>query len=71
MAYEIGDRVIVNLVGLMVLGVTDLSGRTETPGTVVDKPGGILYNIRLDEPLPPNVQSIDFIGGSRLKPLAS
>ncbi len=42
MAYEIGDRVMVNLVGLMVLGATDLSGRTESSGTVVDKPGGIL-----------------------------
>ena len=71
MAYEIGDRVIVNLRGLTVLGATDLSGRTETSGTVVDKPGGILYNIRLDEPLPPNVESIDFVGGSRLKPMDS
>ena len=71
MAYEIGDRVIVNLRGLLVLGATDLSGRNETSGTVVDKPGGILYNIRLDEPLPPNVATIDFIGGSRLKPIAS
>ena len=71
MAYEIGDRVIVNLRGLMVLGATDLAGRTETSGTVIDKPGGILYNIRLDEPLPPNVETIDFVGGSRLKPMGS
>ena len=71
MAYEIGDRVIVNLRGLVVLGATDLSGRDESSGTVVDKPGGILYNIRLDEPLSPNVESIDFVGGSRLKPIGS
>ncbi len=70
MAYEIGDRVTVNLKGLMVLGASDFSDRDETSGTVVDKPGGILYNIRLDEPLPPNVATIDFIGGSRLKPLS-
>ncbi len=69
MAYEIGDRVIVNLQGLMVLGVTDLSGKTEASGTVVDKPGGILYNIRLDEPVPVDVATIDFVGGSRLKPM--
>ena len=71
MAYEIGDRVVVNLEGMLILGASRQTGKTEAPGTVVDKPGGVLYNIRLDEPLPPNVEKIDFVGGSRLSPLKS
>ena len=71
MAYEIGDRVVVNLKGMVILGVTDLAGQTEALGTVVDKPGGVLYNVRLDDPLPPAVESLNFVGGGRLRPIAS
>ena len=69
MPYEISERVVVDLQGMLVLGAGDLEGRTEATGTVIDKPGGVLYNIRLDHPLPPDVKTIDFVGGSRLKPL--
>jgi len=71
MPYDIGDRVVVDLRGLIVLGVSDLGGRTEAIGTVVEKPGGVLYNVRLDEPLPPDQGTITFIGVNRLSPLES
>jgi hypothetical protein len=71
MPYEIGDRVIVNLVGLVSLGVDDVGSRTEAAGTVVEKPGGVLYNVLLDEPLSESVDRIIFIGGSRLRSLAA
>ena len=48
MPYDIGDRVVVDLRGLIVLGVSDLGGRPEAIGTVVEKPGGVLYNMQLD-----------------------
>ena len=69
MSYEIGDRVIVDLRGRIVLGLPDHGGKTEAIGTVVDRPGGVLYNVRLDEPLAPGVDTLTFIGEARLKPL--
>jgi hypothetical protein len=69
--YEIGDRVIVNLRGLVILGVDDLGSRTEAGGTVVEKPGGVLYNVLLDEPLSEGVDKIPFVGGSRLRSFAA
>ena len=42
MPYEIGDRVIVDLQGVRILGVPDLGGQTDAVGTVVEKPGGLL-----------------------------
>ncbi len=71
MPYDIGDRVVVDLRGLIVLGVSDLGGRTEAIGTVVEKPGEVLYNVHLDEPLPPDRDTITFIGVNRLSPLDS
>ena len=71
MPYEIGDRVIVNLQGLVILGVDDLGSRTEAGGTVVEKPGGVLYHVLLDEPLSESVDRITFVGGSRLRSLAA
>jgi hypothetical protein len=65
--YEIGDRVIVNLRGLVILGVDDLGSKTEAGGTVVEKPGGVLYHVLLDEPLSGGVDKIPFVGGSRLR----
>ena len=38
--YEIGDRVIVALRDVKILGVPDLGGQTDAVGTVVEKPGG-------------------------------
>lgn len=70
MPYEIGDRVIVDLRGLVILGVDDLEGKVEAAGTVVEKPRGVLYNVLLDEPLSADVDRITFVGGSRLKSLA-
>jgi hypothetical protein len=69
--YEIGERVIVNLQGLVILGVDDLGSRTEAAGTVVDKPGGVLYHVSLDQPLSEGVDRISFVGGSRLRSLAA
>lgn len=71
MPYEIGDRVIVNLRGLVILGVDDLGSRTEAGGTVVEKPGGVLYHVLLDKPLSEGVDRITFVGGSRLRSLAA
>ena len=71
MPYDVGDRVVVDLQGLIILGVSDLGGRTEAIGTVVEKPGGVLYNVHLDEPLSPDRDTITFIGGNRLRPLES
>jgi hypothetical protein len=69
--YEIGDRVIVNLRGLVILGVDDLGSRTEAAGTVVEKPGGVLHHVLLDEPLSGGVDTIPFVGGSRLRSLTA
>ena len=70
MAYEVGDRVIVDLQVILVLGVSDFEGKTEAAGTIIDRPGGVLYNVRLDDPLPPDVDHINLIGGGAgLKPL--
>ena len=69
MPYDIGDRVIVNLQGVKILGVSDLGGKTEAVGTVVEKPGGLLYNVRLDAPLAPDHDMVTFIGGRHLRPV--
>ena len=69
MPYEIGDRVIVDLRGVIVLGVPDLGGQTDAVGTVVEKPGGVLYNVRLDAPLAPDHDMLTFLGGSHLRAL--
>lgn len=71
MPYEIGDRVAVDLKGMVLLGAPDLRGRTQAIGTVVAKPGGLLYNVRLDEPLAPGFDTLTFVGGVRLKPIES
>ena len=71
MPYEIGDRVIVNLRGLVILEVDDLGSRTEAAGTVVEKPGGVLYHVLLDQPLSESVDRITFVGGSRLRSLTA
>ena len=71
MPYEVGERVVVDLRGLVILGVDDLGRRTEASGTVVEKPGGVLYNVLLDEPLSESVDKITFVGGSRLRALAA
>ena len=67
MPFNVGDRVVVDLRQLVVLGVGDMGDKTEATGTVVDRPGGVLYNVRLDEPLAPGNETINFIGGSRLR----
>ena len=66
MPYDIGDGFVADLRGLIVLGVSDLGGRTEAIGTVVEKPGAELFNVHLDEPLPPYRDMITFIGVNRL-----
>jgi hypothetical protein len=71
MPYDIGTRVIVDLRGLVLLGSPDLRGRTEAIGTVVDRPGGVLYNVRLDEPLAPGLETLTFVSGRRLRPMES
>ena len=67
MAFNIGDRVVVDLQKMVVLRVENLGGKTEATGTIVDRPGGVLYNVRLDERLAPGVETIDFIGVSHLR----
>ena len=69
MPFEVGDRVIVDLQGLVILQAPDHGGKTEAIGTVVDRPGGMLYNVHLDEPLAPGVDRLTFVGGGHLKPL--
>jgi hypothetical protein len=69
MPYDIGDRVIVDLRGVKILGVSDLGGKTDAVGTVVEKPGGLLYNVRLDAPLAPDHDMVTFIGGRHLRPV--
>ena len=49
MPYEVGHRVIARLP--TEWRMKDLKGRTEALGTVVEKPGGAVYNVLLDEPL--------------------
>lgn len=71
MPYDIGDRVTVDLRGLVLLGAPELGGRTEAIGTVVARPGGLLYNVHLDEPLAPGYDTLTFVGGVRLKPVQS
>ena len=51
MAFEIGDRVIVELEGLENFQIPELNGEREAVGTVVGKPGRVLYNVDLDEPI--------------------
>ncbi|MDA1349156.1 MAG: hypothetical protein O3A47_09905 [Chloroflexi bacterium] len=48
MPYEIGDRVVVKLP--TDWKVRDLKGKVEGLGTMVEKPGGVVYNVQLDEP---------------------
>ncbi len=69
MPYEVGDRVIVNLQRLVILQFPDHGEKTEAIGTVVNRPGGALYNVHLDEPLAPGVDMLTFVGGGRLKPV--
>ena len=69
MPYDIGDRVIVDLRGVKILGVSDLGGKTDAVGTVVEKPGGLLYNVRLDAPLAQDHDMVTFIGGRHLRPV--
>ena len=49
MPYEVGDRVIARLTADWRM--KDLKGRTEALGTVVEKPGGVMYDVLLDEPV--------------------
>ena len=60
MPYETGDRVIVDLRGVIVLGVPDLGGQTDAVGTVVEKPGALYANFPKDHP---------FHQGTDIKPL--
>ena len=46
---------------MLVLGVSDFEGETEAASTEIDRPGGVLYNVKLDDPLPPDVDLINLI----------
>jgi len=48
LTYQVGDRVKVKLYADHK--VPDLKGRSEAAGTIVETPGGLVYNVLLDEP---------------------
>ena len=51
MPFDIGNRVIVNLEGLETQQLPDRGDQIEATGTVVGKPGGLVYDVHLDEPI--------------------
>ena len=67
MAYEIGDRVIIIKL-LQNHQVRDLKGRTEATGTVVAKPGGVVYDVLFDDPPDPNYNTLTYLGEEDLRP---
>ena len=48
MPFNIGDRVLARIPSTGLIPDPD---RLLAPGTVVEKPGGLVYNVRLDEPV--------------------
>ena len=69
MPYEVGDRVIARLP--TDWRMKDLKGRTEALGTVVEKPGGVVYNVLLDEPLEGEGNTLTYLSEYDLKPANS
>jgi hypothetical protein len=41
--------------------VPDLRGRSEAVGTVVETPGGLVYNVLLDDPPDPRFNSLTYL----------
>ena len=48
MPFNIGDRVLARIPETGLIPDPD---RLQARGTVVEKPGGLVYNVRLDEPM--------------------
>ena len=48
MPFNIGDRVLARIPSTGLIPDPD---RLLAAGTVVEKPGGLVYNVRLDEPI--------------------
>ena len=59
LTYQIGDRVKVKLHADHK--VPDLKGRSEAVGTIVETPGGLVYNVLLDEPPDPRFNTLTYL----------
>ena len=57
--YQVGDRVKVKLT--TDTKVYDLKGRLDAVGTIVDVPGKIVYNVRLDDPSDPDYNTLTYL----------
>lgn len=66
MEYEIGDRVSVILDGPQPQWVRERKDEIERSGTVVAMPGGVVYNVELDDPPDPNIPILTAVHPDRL-----
>ena len=57
--FQIGDRVKVKLT--IDTKVFDLKDRSEAVGAIVDTPGEISYNVRIDDPPDPNYNTLTYL----------
>ena len=58
--HGVGDRVRVKLIADHK--VADLKGRSEASGTIVETPGGVVYNVLLDDPPDPRFNTLTYLG---------
>lgn len=59
LTYQVGDRVKIKL--HTDHKVRDLMGRSEAVGTIVETPGGLVYNVLLDEPLDARFNTLTYL----------
>lgn len=59
LAYLIGDRVKVKL--HFNHQVRDLKGRSEAVGEIIETPGGLVYNVLLDDPPDPKFNTLTYL----------
>lgn len=57
--YRVGDRVKIRLT--TDAKVLDLEGREEAVGTITDMPGGLVYNVRVDDPPNPSYNTLTYL----------
>ena len=57
--YNVGDRVKVRLP--VTFQVPDLQGQTEALGVIVETPGGVVYNVMVDNPPDPRYKLLTYL----------
>ena len=68
MPFNVGDRVLVDLRGKEAHINVEFLTQTEWPGKVVAKPGGVVYNVKLDGSFTA-IDTLTYLRESDLRPL--